>query len=76
MARMATDDEEEVEDYPDWLMIAASQEYKRSQVSVDDPPHVEDSRFGPVVSEGELTEAVSDSVPMKTCAQTKWCVDT
>ena len=45
MAKMATDEEEV--DYPNWLVIAASQEYERSQVSVDDPPHVENSRFGP-----------------------------
>ena len=33
-------------------MIAVSQEYERSQVSVDDLQHVEDSCFGPVVGEG------------------------
>ena len=34
------------------------------------------SRFGPIVDQDDLVKIVEDSVPKKTCQQTKWCVST
>ena len=76
---MAESDQEDEDAYPDWLMLAPSQEYERGEIAIDSRKSCVDDdvqRFGPVVGEDELCTAVSESVPKKTREHTKWCVDT
>ena len=68
---MAKSDDQDEDAYPDWLMLAAFQEYKHGEIS-----EATCMNSNSCVDDDDLCKVVSKSVPKKTCEHTKWCFDT